>query len=168
MSLTPQHSNRVGADALLSKDQFDAVTATALGNNPDMDGETARRIVGEGLKFLATAARFRTVPISPSRVVDEGWHALILHTALYADLCTRLGGFVHHFPEPSDPSRHDDEIMARTVALIEEAGYSPDMELWRSPDKELVPVGANCSHTPRPGGCGPIGPEGPRHCSSGR
>ncbi|MCQ4084463.1 hypothetical protein NGB36_28785 [Streptomyces sp. RB6PN25] len=57
--------------------------------------------------------------------------------------------------------------MARTVTLIEEAGYTTDMELWRSPEKELVTAEANCSRTLRPGGCGPIGPEGPRHCSSG-
>jgi hypothetical protein len=148
---------------LLSPGESDAATATVLDNNPGMGTETAGRIVDEALKFVAAAAQFRTVPISPSRVVDEGWHALILHTALYAELCERLGGMVHHYPERPDTSRHDDEIMARTVALIGEAGYTPDMELWRSPDRELVTVAASCSHTPKPGGCGPIGPGGPKH-----
>jgi hypothetical protein len=152
---------------LLSEDEFAGVLATVVDNNVDIPEQMAARIVDEALKFVATAAQFRTVPTSPSRVVDEGWHALILHTAVYARLCERLGGFVHHYPERPEPDRHDDEIMARTVALVEEAGYSPDMELWRSPEMELVSVGAQCSHTPRPGGCGPIGPEGPRHCSSG-
>ncbi|MGW7007606.1 glycine-rich domain-containing protein [Streptomyces sp. NPDC054933] len=157
----------MSARDLLTTTEFDAVLSTVARNNPGMPTETAGQIVEEGLKFVATAAQFRTVRIAPSRVVDEGWHALILHTRLYAALCERLGGFVHHYPEPGDPSRHNDEVMARTVALIGEAGYMPDVGLWRSPDKELVAVAANCSHTPKPGGCGPIGPQGPKHCSSG-
>lgn len=150
----------------LTIDEFKGVVATARGNNPGMTNELAERIVCEGLKFVATAAEFRTVPIAPSRVADEGWHALILHTALYAELCGRLGGFVHHYPERPGTSRHDDEAMERTVALIEEAGYRPDAELWQSPDKELVTVAAPFWHTPKPGGCGPIDPKGPQHCNS--
>ncbi|MBV9023934.1 MAG: hypothetical protein JO362_09105 [Streptomycetaceae bacterium] len=152
---------------LLTDTEFNGVVASVKGNNPGMAEELAARIVGEGLKFVATAAHFRTEPISPSRVVDEGWHALILHTALYAELCGRLGGFVHHYPETPETSRHDGGAIARTVALIEEAGYTPDMELWKGQEKELVTVAAPFWHTPRPGGCGPIGPQGPRHCSSG-
>jgi hypothetical protein len=30
---------------------------------------------------------------------DQSWHALILDTELYHDVCGRLGGFVHHRPE---------------------------------------------------------------------
>jgi hypothetical protein len=166
VSVVSAHDQR-NIRALLTTEEFNGVSATVLDNNPGIDAGTAGRIVDEALKFVTTAAQFRTVPISPSHVVDEGWHALILHTALYARLCERLGSMVHHYPERPDASRHDDEVMAGTIALIGEAGYEPDMDLWRSPDKELVTVSANCSHTPKPGGCGPIGPEGPRHCSSG-
>ncbi|MFE2283110.1 hypothetical protein ACFXDJ_02885 [Streptomyces sp. NPDC059443] len=58
------------------------------------------------------------------------------------------------------PSRYDPDVMTRTVALIEQAGYTPDSELWAGPGKALVTVAANCSHTPVPGGCGPINPGG--------
>jgi phage tail protein X len=143
---------------LVSATTFDGVTATVLDNNPGMAAATAGRIVTEALKFVATAATFPTVRITPSNVVDEGWHALILHTRPYADLCERLGRFVHHYPERPDPSRHDSDALARTVALIEEAGYTPDHELWTGPTRALVAVAANCSHTPVPGGCGPINP----------
>lgn len=50
------------------------------------------------------------------------------------------------------------DVLTRTVALIEQAGYTPDAELWVGPDRSLVTVAANCSHTPVPGGCGPINP----------
>lgn len=96
--------------------------------------------------------------ITPSRVVDEGWHTLILHTDPYAKMCERLGRFVHHYPERPGPERYDPHALARTMALIQQAGHSVDSELWTGPAEALVPVAANCSHTPKPGGRGPINP----------
>jgi hypothetical protein len=153
--------------AQLTPEELADVTATVRGNNPGMTSGTAERIVVEALAFVTACAAHPGVPISPSRIVDEGWHALILHTALYARLSEQLGTFVHHFPERPDPSRHDEQVMDRTIALLEASGHTPDLELWRPPTDTRIPVAANCSHTPRPGGCGPIGPEGPQHCSSG-
>lgn len=148
------------ARALLNDAQFNDVLRTVLDNNPGMDITMASRIVVEGLKFVAAAARFPTVRIAPTREVDEGWHALILHTHMYADLTARLGRFVHHYPERPDPTRHDPDVLTRTIALIEQTGYTPDAELWVGPQRSLVSVAANCSHTPTPGGCGPINPGG--------
>jgi hypothetical protein len=153
---------------LLTPDAFGGVVATVMDNNPGMDEPTAERVVAEALKFVVAAGTFPGVYIQPSRVVDEGWHALILHTAFYAKLCDQLGHFVHHYPERPDASRHDPDALTRTVALIEETGFVPDRELWTGPTNALVPVGANCSPTPKPGGCGPINPGGcASHCSGG-
>ncbi|MET9617146.1 glycine-rich domain-containing protein [Kitasatospora indigofera] len=149
-----------GVRNLIDPGQFEGVVSTVLDNNPGMADELSRRIVTEALKFVATARMFPTVRVTPSNVVDEGWHALILHTNVYAQLCTRLGGFVHHFPERPDSTRYDGNALVRTVALIEEAGYTPDRELWLGRPRELVAVAAQCSHTPTPGGCGPINPGG--------
>ncbi|WP_407286332.1 glycine-rich domain-containing protein [Streptomyces sp. BP-8] len=143
---------------LLTPAAFGGVVATVLDNNPGMDEATAARISTEALKFVHTAARFPTAKITPSNVVDEGWHALILHTGPYAKLCEGLGRFVHHYPERPDAQRHDPQALTRTVALIEEAGHRVDRELWTGPAEALVAVAANCSHTPKPGGCGPINP----------
>ncbi|MGW0392467.1 glycine-rich domain-containing protein [Streptomyces sp. NPDC003042] len=146
------------ARGLLSDAQFNDVRATVLDNNQGMEPDMASRLVVEALKFVTAASVFPTVRIAPTREVDEGWHALILHTHLYASLCSRLGRTVHHYPERPDQSRHDPDVLTRTVALIEQAGYTPDAELWTGPEKALVTVAANCSHTPVPGGCGPINP----------
>lgn len=152
--------------ALLTPDGFGGVVATVRDNNPDMNDATAQRIVSEAIKFIATAAQFPAAKITPSNVVDEGWHALILHTNLYEKLGNRLGRFVHHWPERPDQERHDPHALTRTVALIEQAGFTVDSELWAGPTKALVAVAANCSHTPKPGGCGPINPGGcASHCS---
>ncbi|MFP8905435.1 glycine-rich domain-containing protein [Streptomyces atacamensis] len=145
------------ARALLEYGQFEAVVGTVLDNNDGMEKATAEQVVEEALKFVATAAQFRRVVIAPSRVVDEGWHALILHTSTYADLCEGLGGMIHHHPEPPDADRYDGDVIERTCALIEEAGYSVNRELWTAPGESLVDVAANCQHSGGPN-CGPIVP----------
>lgn len=137
-------------------------------SNPGMEEGAAERIVVEALKFVDAAARFPAVRITPSTVVDEGWHALILHTDLYGRLCEQLGRFVHHWPERPDAGRYDAQALIRTVAVIEQAGHAVDGELWTGPGGGLVAVAATCSHTPRPGGCGPINPgRCASHCSGG-
>ncbi|MGY3682979.1 hypothetical protein [Streptomyces sp. TE33382] len=86
--------------------------------------------------------------LAPSRIVDEGWHALLLHTATYAELCDELGGiFVHHFPG-YDPTNHDPQILDRTRQAITDLGYVADPELWGPPsDETLVSVAAKCQHS---------------------
>jgi hypothetical protein len=140
---------------LLSFGAFNAVTATVMDNNPEMSQGDAERIVTDALAFVATAAANPQAAIAPSRIVDEGWHALVLHTALYAGLCRRLGHFVHHYPERPDPTRQEAGVLERTVALMRKHGYSPDMELWTTPLAGSVKVAASCGHAPN---CGPIQP----------
>ncbi|WP_432006270.1 glycine-rich domain-containing protein [Streptomyces parvus] len=144
--------------ALLTPEGLEGVVATVVDNNPGMEESMATRIVAEAIKFVDAGSQFPDVRIAPSKVVDEGWHALILHTALYAKLCKGLGRFVHHYPERPDPERFDEHVLTRTVATIEQAGYKVDSELWAGPTKSLVGVAAQCQHTPCSGGCGPIRP----------
>ncbi|MER7520604.1 hypothetical protein [Streptomyces sp. NPDC126499] len=133
--------------ALLNDNQFINVRATILDNNPGMDPELASRILEQALAFLAAAAASPGDGLVPSRVVDEGWHALILHTSLYANLCAALGGFVHHVPERPDPARRGEASLRRTIAAMEAAGYEVDEQLWRGPDDSLVSVAASCQHS---------------------
>jgi hypothetical protein len=83
---------------LLTADTFAGVAKTVLDNNPGMTAGLAERITAEAIKFVVAGAIHPGVPLAPSRVVDEGWHALILHTRPYARLCTDHGPFVHHSP----------------------------------------------------------------------
>lgn len=140
------------ARALLSDAEFNGVMHTVLDNNPGMAPGLAADIVIDALAFLAAAAATPGAGLVPSRVVDEGWHALILHTGLYQSLCARLGGFIHHVPERPDPGRRSHGDIERTVATIEAAGYTVNKDLWRGPEDTLVTVAANCQHS---------GPEGP-------
>lgn len=139
----------VMARLLITDERFSSCRSTVMDTNPDMTQEMAGRIVEEGLKFVAACSRNRGVGLAPSRIVDEGWHALLLHTAMYADLCTSLGGgFVHHYPG-YDPTNYDPEILNRTRQSIAALGYVADLELWSAPSEETwVSVAAKCQHAP--------------------
>lgn len=133
---------------LITDRQFTACRQTVLDANPGMSEELAGRILEEALKFVAACSRHKAVGLAPSRVVDEGWHALILHTATYAELCASLGVFVHHFPG-FDPTNYDPQILDRTREVIGHLGDEADPELWGPPSDELlVSVAARCQHAP--------------------
>ncbi|MGW8552688.1 hypothetical protein [Streptomyces tubercidicus] len=92
------------ARSLLSEEQFAAVCSTVQTDNPDLSENDAAAILTEALAFVAACAQFPAARLVPSRVVDAGWHALILHTQTYAEMCGRLGAFIHHRPETPDPA----------------------------------------------------------------
>ncbi|GAA2674020.1 hypothetical protein GCM10010400_40230 [Streptomyces aculeolatus] len=140
---TPESSAR----DLISPEAFRAVAQTVQQANPGMSANIAVAIVDEALKFVAACASSPTVPLRPSRVVDEGWHALILHTQIYTGLSRRLGTVVHHVPEAPDPARHDPDALMRTQRAIRDAGYVPNAELWRAPTDAAIPVAASCEHS---------------------
>ncbi|MEV7599846.1 hypothetical protein AB0O91_20930 [Kitasatospora sp. NPDC089797] len=134
--------------SLVSATTYSSVVSTVLDNNKGMAVEMAERIVREALAFVVTGARRPYLAMAPSRIVDEGWHAFIVHTEAYAELCTREGGFVHHAPG-FDPDNFDPDILEQTQDAIREAGFEVDPELWRPPtDDALVSVAANCQHAP--------------------
>lgn len=153
MSITAQAPVTRDVRDLLPAEELTAVTATVLTNNRGMSPDVAEAIVLEAVKFEAACASNPSGRLTPSRVVDEGWHALILHTRIKARLAARLGYFVHHVPEAPDPDRHDPDVLLRTRVAIADAGYVPDAALWAGPSDASIPVAASCQHSPG-------GPEG--------
>ncbi|MFI2761439.1 hypothetical protein ACH5A3_21595 [Streptomyces echinatus] len=135
---------------LITDAAFTSCRNTVLDANPDMSEELAARIVEEAIKFVAACSANRRAGLAPSRIVDEGWHALLVHTAMYAGLCERLGGpgwFVHHAPGYG-PENYDPTILERTRQAIEGLGWDVDTDLWVAPDDEsLVSVAAKCQHS---------------------
>ncbi|MFJ9031938.1 hypothetical protein ACIRQP_26135 [Streptomyces sp. NPDC102274] len=164
MSITTQAPATRDARALLTDEEFTAVAGTVQRNNPGMEEAVARSITEEALKFEAACAFNPGARLKPSRVVDEGWHALILHTRIKAQLANAIGIFVHHVPEPPDTSRHDPHALARTQDAIRAAGYTPEAALWAGPSNGTIPIAASCEHSPPPpegtcgGDCGNTGP----------
>ncbi|WP_254709060.1 glycine-rich domain-containing protein [Streptomyces lunaelactis] len=103
---------------------------TFLEFEEEMDRPQAERVMDQALAFIDMAGHRTDVPLSPSRKVDPGWHAFILHSHEYADFChRRFGAFLHHNPLKGQRLR-DGAAIKRTVRAIEEMGYVVDHELW--------------------------------------
>ncbi|QKW06645.1 hypothetical protein HUT18_09755 [Streptomyces sp. NA04227] len=103
--------------------------ATFVANEEKITTERAERVVDQALAFLHMSA-MRDEQLSPSKAVDPGWHAFMLHTREYADWCQeRFGRFIHHNPFPV-PQLFDGARMRATVDAIREAGFTVDPDLW--------------------------------------
>ncbi|MEV0734342.1 hypothetical protein [Polymorphospora sp. NPDC050346] len=96
------------------------------------DARTNRR-PGAGLpRYL----RPHHSPLSPSTLVDIGWHTFLLYTREYAAFCDRIaGGFIHHEPEdgtewPAVPVHEPVEARRITITAMRAAGYHVDLPLW--------------------------------------
>ena len=101
----------------------------------DFDGETAMRAADAAWAFLELCARpaTQTTHLSPPTLVDCAWHATILFTRQYAELCAALGvqGIIHHEPF-ADPGSHGSEGAVAAARAFQEAGISFDQEFWDS------------------------------------
>lgn len=150
---TAAGAKATSARHLISKEDFEAVTRTVRSANAGLGPEVAERIVDQAIAFVATCARFPGRQLRPSRVVDEGWHALILHTCVYVRLCDGLGTYVHHQPEAPDANRHRPVALVRTKASLRDAGFTVDEALWTAPEDGGIRVAAECEHSGGSGGC---------------
>eukprot|EP00038_Savillea_parva_P009776 m.185764 g.185764 ORF g.185764 m.185764 type:complete len:203 (-) comp16559_c0_seq1:58-666(-) len=89
---------------------------------------TAPARVEELKRFLALKAAHKDVHaalLSPSGDVDELWHALILDTMLYKEVCEALlreGGFIHHNPRGAESGR---EARLRRTARAYQRAFAP-------------------------------------------
>eukprot|EP00092_Neocalanus_flemingeri_P092169 GFUD01116975.1.p1 GENE.GFUD01116975.1~~GFUD01116975.1.p1 ORF type:complete len:231 (-),score=54.97 GFUD01116975.1:50-742(-) len=88
-------------------------------------------------KFLAIKAisKDTSVPalLSPSALIDQAWHAHLLHTAQYRAACSTLGGSIDH-----SPAGAEDSDLAREKRLqLTKAFYStvfhqvPPSQFWQ-------------------------------------
>jgi hypothetical protein len=110
-----------------------------ISREEEMELAVAERILDQTLGFLKALAADPAVSLSPSAMVDIGWHTFILHTRDYQEFCQEIAGrFIHH--EPVDQGELDyRSSTARTVAAMEDARIPVDYPLWSTLD------GAWCS-----------------------
>ncbi|MFD9796950.1 hypothetical protein ACFWXK_39090 [Streptomyces sp. NPDC059070] len=147
--LAPVGDLKPSARQLIADESFEGAVRMVQRTNPDISKALAGRIVDEALKFVAAAAGNKTpgLALRPSRIVDEGWHALIQDTRTYKRLTDELGRFVHHVPETPATKQHDEATVIRTLSAIERAGYVPDLYLWAKETQGEVLVSADCMHS---------------------
>lgn len=121
---------RLTGRALLSPSLFDRLVRRIVADDK-LDTHLAERVVDQAVAFLGTCARNTSEPLTPSALVDIGWHTFLLHTREYATFCHEVAGrFLHHVPTETDANTTADNALTRTVAAIDEAGFVIDLELW--------------------------------------
>ncbi len=151
----PVVKERLATDArtLIRPELRETLAANMRAKFPEMPEEQAQRGIGQMLAFLAAGAH-SPAPLSPSPLVDDFWHAFLLHTKAYQEFCAgTLGKFVHHQPGFLDKEEHGGgkALRARTVDAIVAAGYVVDMEFWPELDiAECSQCHANCHNSPKP------------------
>ncbi|MGI5529337.1 hypothetical protein ACQEVX_18645 [Streptomyces syringium] len=89
---------------------------------------TARSIVDQALAFLKVMGDARAFDMTPSQVVDPGWHSFALHTRAYAAWCQeQFGYFLDHEPKATIRTR---PLIGSVVERVKAAGFYVDERLW--------------------------------------
>lgn len=97
-----------------------------IAKDGEMSEELAESCFEETLKFLVVS-QSTEARVSPSKLIDVGWHAFILHTRTYTDFCLeQFGRYVHHQPTPG--SNSDGYLRARSLA--KEMFGELDVRFW--------------------------------------
>ncbi|MEV5351910.1 hypothetical protein [Streptomyces sp. NPDC052693] len=139
--------------ALVAPEVTDRLIRRITTDHPEITEATARRIVGQTAAFIAASGKQPGQSLAPSKLVDYGWHAFILHTVDYTRFCEQVvGRFVHHVPTDEDDEMPDgaQATRERTLAAIAAAGYTVDEELW--PDMaDCTQCHAGCTDSPNTG-----------------
>jgi hypothetical protein len=118
---------------LLDRETRNRLADRITADHPDITAGMAQRIVNQTLAFVATSGRTPGQGMSPSRLVDIGWHTFILHTVDYARYCEGVASrFVHHVPAENAGEAPGEAaaVLTRTMSAIEDAGFALDTELW--------------------------------------
>jgi hypothetical protein len=133
---------------LLTDDEARRVAHLVIRDNEGVtDMAVALDIVDESLKFQIACAKNTTrKALRPSRIVDMGWHATILHTEINFKVASQIGCFIHHRPEGPETLRRDATALDETVAAIREVGYEPNEYYWGT-GAETEIKGGDCMHS---------------------
>lgn len=118
--------------SLITDKLFDRMTARIAAEHPELAPDMPQRILNQALAFLGAAA-VTTRPLSPSSLVDIGWHTFILYTSDYRAFCARVAGrFIDHVPDDDTdtPSPATPGTVADVMIAITDAGYRVDDDLW--------------------------------------
>lgn len=147
--MTTVITDRLPGRSLVSDALFGRLVARIVADE-QLERQLAERIMDQALAFLRACAGHPGGPLSPSKLVDVGWHTFILYTREYAAFCDRIAGyFIHHAPDDEAATSADplENALTRSVEAIQAAGLVVDAELWLTAEAGEC---RNCSNV----GCG--------------
>lgn len=139
---------------LISPDLFRRLVDRIV-HEDHVDTEGAERVLVQALAFLKACALNPDAGLAPSRAVDVGWHAFVLHTREYNEFCHRVAGrFIHHTPNDESTSGgiadRESASIGATVAVMRAARLPVDVDLWTSAG-DCSQCHQGCHDSPRMG-----------------
>jgi hypothetical protein len=148
--MTSTMTEELTGRSLVSAKLFERLVARLV-SDEGLSPAFATRVMDQALAFLGTSAGHRGEPLSPSRVVDPGWHTFVLHTRDYREFCRRIAGrFIDHVPTGHPPSGSGELVLRRTVSAMRRAGFVVDDVLWFSA-ADCTGCHGGCHDDPPPG-----------------
>ncbi|RSM50916.1 hypothetical protein DMA12_00685 [Amycolatopsis balhimycina DSM 5908] len=120
---------------LVSAELFDRLVTRIAREQAEVTRGLAARIMDQALAFLAACGADRGASLSPSELVDIGWHTFLMYTKEYRKFCDRVThGFIHHVPN-DDGQETGAEVgdrveIARTMDAVAAAGFAVDPQVW--------------------------------------
>ncbi|GGR67359.1 hypothetical protein GCM10010269_02650 [Streptomyces humidus] len=128
MSVTAIAAETRTGRSLVNDTEFETLAAFCA-DEYGLERCVAERVVDQALALVFVMGTSGDgASMAPSRLIDPGWHTLILHTGWYADWCRRnFGYFLHHQPKSTIRTRG---LMADVVGRIRAAGFEVDERLW--------------------------------------
>jgi hypothetical protein len=99
-------------------------------------------------RYLVLRSRLSGDTLPTPKAVDQLWHVFLLYTRDYSEFCDTLGGFIHHVPSDSLPTREkqaqDAERYSELLAYYEETfREAPPADVW-PPVEEVTSAMADC------------------------
>lgn len=95
--------------------------------------EQAKRLVDECIdKFLFLKRKekdYKATKLSPSPMIDLVWHALILHSEIYIDICR--GRYIHHRPSGESEGELQKKRYKQTLlSYVQTFKATPPQDMW--------------------------------------
>ncbi len=83
--------------------------------------------------------------LTPSYLVDQGWHELILFTHNYENLCEQTWGrFIHH--HPGGKKQEIQKNFQKTLTLYTQHWGNPPVQFWLNQDENQSIPGCGSCH----------------------
>ena len=113
------------ADSLLRQNP---ILSNKLENIPLDERVDPRKLLIEVVKFLYLVS-ISDMKLSPSLIVDLGWHEFILFTRGYQNFCIeQLGRFIHHVPD--DDKASNNRAFLKTIQYYITIFGKPPANIW--------------------------------------
>ena len=92
------------------------------------EGVTPDELFVEVIKFMYLVSVFNT-KLTPSLIVDLGWHEFILFTKTYEKFCSKeLGKFIHHTPDEDKTTNNRNYL--KTIQHYIHIFGRPSINIW--------------------------------------